>query len=89
MPEKHFQPPKPSVEEPPQLELKPLPSHLKYVYLGENDTLPVIISSCLEPIAEESLLKLLKQHKRAIGWTMADIQGISPALCMHKILLFS
>ncbi|XP_062113969.1 uncharacterized protein LOC133824977 [Humulus lupulus] len=60
LPEKHFQPPKPSVEEPPQLELKPLPSHLKYVYLGDNDTLPVIISSCLESIAEESLLRLLK-----------------------------
>ncbi|XP_062093602.1 uncharacterized protein LOC133799621 [Humulus lupulus] len=87
LPEKHFQPPKPSVEEPPQLELKPLPSHLKYVYLGDNDTLPVIISSCLESVAEESLLRLLKQHKRAIGWTMADIQGISPTLCMHKILL--
>ncbi|KAK8556163.1 hypothetical protein V6N12_002576 [Hibiscus sabdariffa] len=31
----------------PVLELKPLPSHLKYVYLGANDTLPVIISSQL------------------------------------------
>ncbi|XP_062089538.1 uncharacterized protein LOC133796074 [Humulus lupulus] len=89
LPEKHFQAPKPSVEEPPQLELKPLPSHLKYVYLGDNDTLPVIISSCLESVVEEALLKLLKHHKRAIGWTMADIQGISPALCMHKILLES
>ncbi|GKA74374.1 reverse transcriptase domain-containing protein, partial [Tanacetum coccineum] len=35
---------KPSIEEPPELELKDLPSHLEYAYLEENDKLPVIIS---------------------------------------------
>ena len=34
--------PKVSIEEPPKLELKVLPSHLKYVYLGSSSTLPVI-----------------------------------------------
>ncbi|KAM1687054.1 hypothetical protein FF1_034826 [Malus domestica] len=37
----------PSVVQPPTLELKPLPSHLKYVFLGDDETLPVIISSTL------------------------------------------
>ncbi|KAM1247664.1 hypothetical protein ACFX2J_043571 [Malus domestica] len=37
----------PSVIQPPSLELKPLPSHLKYVFLGEQETLLVIISSSL------------------------------------------
>ncbi|XP_060969103.1 uncharacterized protein LOC133036595 [Cannabis sativa] len=46
--ESNFKPPKPSVQEPPKVELKPLPSHLKYAYLGENETLPIIISACLE-----------------------------------------
>ncbi|XP_020269345.1 uncharacterized protein LOC109844641 [Asparagus officinalis] len=36
---------RPSVEEPPKLELKPLPENLEYAYLGENESLPVIISS--------------------------------------------
>ncbi|KAJ8762772.1 hypothetical protein K2173_022901 [Erythroxylum novogranatense] len=40
--------PKPSIEEPPSLDLKPLPSHLKYVYLNPPEHLPVIISSCLK-----------------------------------------
>ncbi|XP_075492505.1 uncharacterized protein LOC142530560 [Primulina tabacum] len=40
-------PPKSSIEEPPTLELKPLPPHLKYVFLGKNNTLPVIISAAL------------------------------------------
>ncbi|KAK8512042.1 hypothetical protein V6N12_018523 [Hibiscus sabdariffa] len=30
---------------------------------------------------------MLWQHKKALGWTIADIKGISPAICMHKILL--
>ncbi|GMI89781.1 hypothetical protein HRI_002647400 [Hibiscus trionum] len=38
---------KPSTVEPPVLDLKPLPGQLKYVFLGLNDTLPVIISSKL------------------------------------------
>ncbi|XP_061349707.1 uncharacterized protein LOC133294951 [Gastrolobium bilobum] len=81
------QPPKPSIEEPPLLELKPLPDHLRYAYLGENDTLPVIISSHLTKLQEGQLLDILKKHKTTLGWTIADIKGISPSLCMHKILL--
>ncbi|GKC93690.1 reverse transcriptase domain-containing protein, partial [Tanacetum coccineum] len=39
---------KPSIEEPPELELKDLPSHLEYAYLEENDKLPVIIAKGLK-----------------------------------------
>ncbi|XP_070014096.1 uncharacterized protein [Nicotiana sylvestris] len=38
---------KPSIEEPPIMELKPLPTHLRYEFLGPSSTLPVILSSCL------------------------------------------
>ncbi|XP_070022684.1 uncharacterized protein [Nicotiana sylvestris] len=86
--EKRETPPsKPSIEEPPKLELKPLPSHLRYEFLGPNSTLPVIISSGLLDVQVQQLLQVLKECKTAIGWTMADIKGISPAYCMHKILL--
>ncbi|KAK8554077.1 hypothetical protein V6N12_031055 [Hibiscus sabdariffa] len=27
------------------------------------------------------------QYKKAIGWTMADLKGINPTICMHKIIL--
>ncbi|XP_074291769.1 uncharacterized protein LOC141618565 [Silene latifolia] len=79
--------PVPSIVKPPIVELKPLPSHLKYAFLGSEETLPVIISSKLTKEQEEALIRVLKQHKEAIGWTMADIKGISPTLCMHRILL--
>ncbi|CAN6586189.1 unnamed protein product [Malus baccata var. baccata] len=77
----------PSVVQPPTLELKPLPSHLKYVFLGEDETLPVIISCSLTAQEEGKLVRVLKEYKTAIGWTLADIKGISPTTCMHRILL--
>ncbi|CAN6560179.1 unnamed protein product [Malus baccata var. baccata] len=77
----------PSIVQPPTLKLKPLPSHLKYVFLGEDQTLPVIISSSLTAQKEDKLIRVLKEHKSAIGWTLADIKGISPTTCMHRILL--
>ncbi|GJV26160.1 reverse transcriptase domain-containing protein [Tanacetum coccineum] len=39
---------KSSIEEPPELELKDLPSHLEYAYLEENDKLLVIIAKSLK-----------------------------------------
>ncbi|CAN6586198.1 unnamed protein product [Malus baccata var. baccata] len=77
----------PSIIQAPVLELKPLPSHLKYIFLGENETLPAIISSSLTAQEEEKLLRVLKEFKSALGWTLADIKGISPTTCMHHIFL--
>jgi len=37
----------PLIVQPPKLDLKPLPFNLKYLFLGENETFPVIISSKL------------------------------------------
>ncbi|XP_022869597.1 uncharacterized protein K02A2.6-like [Olea europaea var. sylvestris] len=77
----------PSVEKVPTLELKPLPSHLRYAYLGKSTTLPVIIANDMTMEEENKLLEVLRLHKTAIGWTIADIRGISPTLRMHKILM--
>jgi len=32
-------------------------------------------------------LDVLKEHKGALGWTIADIKGINPVDCMHYIHL--
>ncbi|KAL2243646.1 UNVERIFIED_CONTAM: Retrovirus-related Pol polyprotein from transposon 17.6 [Sesamum indicum] len=71
----------------PALELKELPKHLKYAFLGENKTLLVIISSKLTDLEEEKLIRVLREFREAIGWTIADIKGLSPSTCMHRILL--
>ncbi|KAH9705608.1 hypothetical protein KPL70_011947 [Citrus sinensis] len=77
----------PSAEAPPKLELKALPDTLEYAFLGESDTLPVIISSFLDLEQKGKLLGILKEHKEAIGWTIADIKSINPVDCMHHIHL--
>ena len=77
----------PSIERPPQLKQKPLPSHLRYAYLGESSTLPVIISASLTSMEEEELLRVLRDHKDAIRWSLANLKGIRPSMCMHQILL--
>ncbi len=74
----------PFVLQEPELELKPLPQNLKYAYVGDGNTLPVIISAKLTTSEEEKLVNLFKFHKKAIGWTLADIPGISPSICTHK-----
>ena len=60
---------------------------MKYAFLGPNNTLPIIISSKLDQEQEQQLLQVLKECQSAIGWSIADIKGISPSICMHKIIL--
>ncbi|XP_024963882.1 uncharacterized protein LOC112504164 [Cynara cardunculus var. scolymus] len=76
-----------SIISPPDLELKQLLSYLKYAFLGEEDKLLVIISSTLDSHQEKKLIDMLKLHTKAIGWTIADLKGISPSICQHKIIL--
>ena len=71
----------------PVFELKPLPDTLKYDYLDVKKIYPVIISANLSEHEEERLLKTLKKHRAAIGYTLDDLKGISPTLCQHKINL--
>nr|GEZ35926.1 reverse transcriptase domain-containing protein [Tanacetum cinerariifolium] len=78
---------KPSIENPPKLKLKELPSHLEYAFLERTDKLPVIISKELKEEEKSALLKVLKSYKRAIAWKISDIKGIDPRFCIHKILM--
>src|SRR3989337_2768349 len=69
----------------PVFELKQLPDTLKYAYLDDKKIYPVIISANLAEYEEERLLKVLRKHCAAIGYTLDDLKGISPTLCQHKI----
>jgi hypothetical protein len=73
--------------QPPKPDLKSLPFNLKYSFLGENETFLVIISSKLNAHQEGKLLQTLKMHINALGWTIADIKGISPLICTRRIYL--
>ena len=74
-------------KEDPVFDLKALPDTLKYAYLDEKKVYPVIINSNLSGYEEERLLETLRRHRGAIGYTLDDLKGISPALCQHTINL--
>ncbi|KAL0399653.1 UNVERIFIED_CONTAM: Retrovirus-related Pol polyprotein from transposon.6 [Sesamum radiatum] len=40
-----------------------------------------------ESLQEEKLKRVLRENIKAIGWSIADIRGISPVTCTHKILM--
>ena len=69
------------------LTLKELLSHLKYEFLEPEKRKPVIISAALTEAEEQKLLVILRKYKEAIAWSIEDLKGISPSICMHKILL--
>ena len=47
----------------------------------------MIVVASLTPEEGEKLLRVLREHRTALGWTIFDIKGISPSICMHKILM--
>nr|GEZ29749.1 hypothetical protein [Tanacetum cinerariifolium] len=76
-----------SDDEPPEVELKELPPHLEYAFLGDNEKWPVIIAKDLSVNEKSALINVLKSRKKAIAWKLTDIRGIDPEFCSHKILL--
>ncbi|CAM8923106.1 unnamed protein product [Rhodiola kirilowii] len=66
-------------------ELKPLPSNLRYEFLGSNSTHPVIVGATLNENETSKLLHVLKNNEKALGYSIDDLKGISPSLCMHRI----
>ena len=67
--------------------MKELPSHLKYEFLEPKKRKPFIISAALTEAEEQKLLEILRKYKEAIAWSIEDLKGIIPSICMHKILL--
>ena len=68
------------------LTLKKLPSHLKYTFLEPEKARHTILVALTEH-EEQKLLEILRKYKEAIAWSIEDLKGISPSICMHKILL--
>nr|GFA36546.1 hypothetical protein [Tanacetum cinerariifolium] len=53
-----------SDDEPPEVELKELPPHLEYAFLGENEKWPVIIAKDLNVNEKTALINVLKSRKK-------------------------
>ena len=78
-------------QQPPLLQL-----HIPHDDLGELPPPKEDPSFELKPLPEElkyayldekNIYPVLRAHRPAIGYSLDDLKGISPALCMHKINL--
>nr|GEY97697.1 hypothetical protein [Tanacetum cinerariifolium] len=74
-------------DKPPEVELKELPPHLEYAFLGDNGKWPVIIARDLSSNEKTDLINVLKTRRKAIAWKLTDIKGIDLEFCSHKIVL--
>jgi len=76
---------KPPIDEPTELELKPLPSNFKYVFINQPSSLPIMISAGLHETKEDKLLRVFRDKKETFGWNIHDMNGSNPTLSTHKI----
>jgi len=59
-----------------KVELKPLPPFLRHEFLRPNSTYPVIVNRSLNACQIDSLLRVLREHQKAIGYNLDDLKGI-------------
>jgi hypothetical protein len=68
----------------PPIELKPLPTGLRYAFQENDLDLPVIISDKLSQEQTLHLITILERHRSALGYLLQDLKGIT-VLCTHRI----
>jgi len=56
-------------------------------FFGPNYTYPVIVNATLNASQVDSLLRVLRLHRKAIGYTLDNLKGIHPSVSMHRILI--
>jgi hypothetical protein len=69
----------------PPIELKPLPTGLRYYFLNNDPDSPVIISDKLSQEQTLHLITILERHRSTFGYSLQDLKEISPVLCTHRI----
>nr|GEW07308.1 reverse transcriptase domain-containing protein [Tanacetum cinerariifolium] len=89
---------KSSNDEPPEVELKDLPPHLKYTFLGDNNKWPVIITKDLSVDEKSTLIKrrvnlkiydvIKKEVEKLLDagliYPISDSPWVSPVHCVSK-----
>ena len=70
----------------PALELKTLPKNLRYEFLDTELERPVIVNADLGQIETKKLLHILRKYPTVLGYNISYLKGISPSICMPKIV---
>ena len=85
--EQYEVPEKSGDEELPPPELKPLPKELRYELLDKINKYSFTIIANLSDEEKVRLMKTFKRHRKAFGYSMDDLKGISPSICTHRIYM--
>ena len=48
----------------------------------------MILITYLSKVEDKKLLRVLRENKEAIGWSLADIKWIRLSMCIHQIILY-
>jgi hypothetical protein len=67
------------------VELKQLPLGLKYVFLNGDRNSLMIINDKLSDDETQKLVTTLEKYRLVIGYSLADLKGISASFCTHRI----
>jgi len=70
----------------PKVELKSLPSHLRYEFLCSNDNFSIIVNASLDGTQIVKLATVLQKYTGALGYSVDDIKGINTSFCMNQVL---
>nr|GEV33965.1 reverse transcriptase domain-containing protein [Tanacetum cinerariifolium] len=79
---------KSSDDEPPEVELKDLPPHLEYTFLGDNNKWPVIITKDLSVDEKSALLKKLNEATRKDHFPLPFMDQMLERLAGNEIYCF-
>ena len=60
---------------------------MKYAFLKPEKGKPVVIADGLTELEEHKLLETLRLYKEVIAWSIEDLKGVNPSICMHKIMM--
>jgi len=71
----------------PSIELKPLPSGLRYDFLDDNRETPVIISDKLSQEETQKLVAILERHKAPYATSSKISKGLVPLFALIESLL--
>lgn len=71
----------------PTIELKELPKNLICKFIDEELNRPSIVNVNLNSDEINQLLEVVRKYPAALGYTISDLKGISPSVCMHRIML--
>ena len=69
------------------IEIKTLPKDLRYEFLDTKLKQPFIVNANLGQIETKKLLHVLRKYPTALCYNISDLKGISPSICMHRIML--